>query len=235
MKSSTNLAAPDSTPAFEINSGGVISGSDLYIRQVYEPIGGSATIFKLIDTDQGKIIARNIGRQIISDTTEYERKNVDDGGSFFDVDNWVVTLLPGEDTILIYADVQNFNTVGSGVADGEARFQIARSITGSINGSSATSKYDEWETDINMGTFAPSAGTTAAPYGTISAGPGQNEISYSIATNTQSTQVKITLQLNMNSSAANTGRGIKIKNISAIATSAFGASFATPTLPVIVR
>jgi len=235
LKSSANLASPDSDSAFEINSGGVISGSDLYIRQVYEPIGGSATIFKLIDTNQGKIIARNIGRQIISDTTEYERKDVDDGGSFFDIDNWVVTLLPGEDTILIYADVQNFNTVGSGVADGEARFQIARSITGSINGSSATSKYDEWETNTNMGTFAPPAGTSAAPYGTISAGPGQNEISYSIATNTQSTQVKITLQLNMNSSAANIGRGIKIKNISAIATSAFGASFATPATPVIIR
>lgn len=230
LQSTTTMASPDNGPAFQINSGGVISGSDLFVRQVFEPPGGSATQFVLIDTTQGKLIARNIGRQIVSDTAEYERKNVDDDGTYNTVKSYVATLMPDEDKILIYCDVQTFNTAGSGTAAGNARFTIARAVTGSFGGASSTSKYDEWETASTMKTFTPGSATSTTNYKAISAGPGQNEGSFEVPVVTQARQVKIDLQLNINTNfgGASNSRGVKVKNISIIATSAFAGDFAAP-------
>ena len=231
LKSGTNLASPDSSPAFEINSTGIISGSDLYVRQVYDA-GGSDTKFELINTSIGKIIARNIGRQIVSYTEEFRRRNVNDSGTYNDVTDFITTLLPGEDRILIYADVQTFNNDSSGTVVGNARFTIARSVTGSYNGSDSTELYDEFETASTIGTISP--GTAGAnDFHTKSSGPGQNEISYSIPTVTQATQAKITLQLNVFTTSPSNNKGVKIKNISIIATSAFGAQFASSTAPIV--
>ena len=231
LKSNTNLSSPDSAPAFQINSNGSISGSDLYVRKVFEdPSGGPDKQFELIDTVIGKSIARNIGRQIVSDTTEYERKNVNDSGTYHDTHTFITTLLPFEDTILIYADVQTFNSDSSGTVNANARFTIARSVTGSYEGSDSTELYDEFETATILGTFEPGL-TAANDFHTISAGPAQNEINKSI-TLEKTTQAKITLQLSVASATPSTSKGIKIKNISIIATSDLAASFPGPTNPI---
>jgi hypothetical protein len=133
--------------------------------------------------------------------------------------------------------VQNFNTAGSGTASGNARFTIARAVTGSHVGASSTSKYDEWETASTMKTFTPGSATSTNNYRAISAGPGQNEGSFSVPDNTQARQVKIDLQLNMNTNTggASNSRGVKVKNISIIATSAFAGDFSTPGPLNVVR
>jgi len=236
LKSNINLSSPDSAPSFQINSGGAISGSDLYVRKVFEnPGSGANQKFELIDTVIGKTIARNIGRQIVSDTTEYERKNVDDNGTFNTVKSYVATLLPFEDTILIYADIQGFNldSAGATTCSPDAKFTIARSVTGSFT-NSATNGYDEWETADDMKTFNLGSISESDNYKTFSAGPGTQEGEYDVDSADQACQVKIDLQLMVDTSTGDqsNNKGIKIKNISIIATSGFGATFAGSINPI---
>ena len=230
LQSTETLAAPDGGPAFQINSDGIISGSDLFVRQVFEPAGGSATQFVLVDTTTGKLIGRNIGRQVAQDTTEYERKNVSDGSSTYTtVATYVFSLMPYEDTIIINADTQTQNSIDTTTQIGKARFQYARAVTGSYGGASSTEKYDEWESLADIGTYQNIV-TSGESYDSTSGGPGQSELKKLIPDVSLATKMKIELQLqNRNTSGGTSNsKAFRIKNISIIATSAFAGDFSTP-------
>tara|TARA_R110001592_G_scaffold119027_4_gene321775 strand:- start:4073 stop:7483 length:3411 start_codon:yes stop_codon:yes gene_type:complete len=230
LQSTETLAAPDGGPAFQINSDGIISGSDLFVRQVFEPAGGSATQFVLVDTTTGKLIGRNIGRQVVQDTTEYERKNVSDGASTYTtVATYVFSLMPYEDTIIVNADTQAQNSVDTTTQLGKARFQYARAVTGSYGGASSTEKYDEWESLADIGTYSQAV-TSGESYDSRSGGPGNNELKKLLPDASLATKMKIELQLqNRNTSGGTSNsKAVRIKNISIIATSAFAGDFSTP-------
>jgi len=229
LKSSTNLTSPDSAPAFEIQQGGMISGSNLHIRNVF-----SSTRFVLIDTKTGFIQARNIGRQIVSDTEDYSRTNVDDGSTFVQAQEYICTLMPYENKILAYASVQLINNASAAsTVNGGVQFTIARAVTGSNAGSSLgdISFYDSFETETAMGTIEPQPATAANQYTTKTAGPGTFGIEYSIPEVDQGRQVKIALKLGLDpfGYTSLSGTQVRVTNISIIATSDFAAEFAAPS------
>ena len=229
LQSTTTLPSPDSNPAFQIQAGGTISGSNLNVRQVFSA-GGSATKFVLIDTSDGKIIARNIGRQVASDSTEYVRNSVNDGSSTYTtVATYVFSLLPFEDRLIINADIQVQNSVDTNNQVGKARFQFARAVTGSGDGASSTAFYDEWETLADAGTYTEVCGATN--FAATSGGPGQNEIKKTLTSVNQAVKMKVELQLQnrnqVSSGAVNANKATRVKNVSIIATSAFAEAFSS--------
>ena len=228
LQSTSNLPAPDGNSAFSLNSDGSITGSDLFIRNVFD-VDGTDTAFELINTQQGFVKSRNIGRQIVSDITEYTRNNVDDGSSYTTVASYISALMPGEDKIMIYLDAQTFNSAGSGFTAGSVRLQMARSISGSNASPFAeSSKYNEFESATTMATLNPGTATTSANFRNFSGGPGDNAaMSYSVPTADQATKIKIDLQINCNPDSANTLKGVRVTNIVVIATSAFAGDFST--------
>jgi hypothetical protein len=110
LKSGTNLPAPDNGPTFQLDQNGTISGSALYIREVFDN-GGVDTKYELIDTQDGKVIARNIGRQVVSDINEYEFLHLIPSVTFTTYAEYVCQLMPYEDKLLISYDQQTQNTV----------------------------------------------------------------------------------------------------------------------------
>ena len=92
LETTTLLSSPDGTPAALISASGVISGSDLYIRQVVD-LGSGNAVYPLIDTQNGLLDGRNLGRQVIADYNEYYRTNIDDGSDYFEVNSWIFHLL----------------------------------------------------------------------------------------------------------------------------------------------
>tara|TARA_Y100000816_G_scaffold292401_1_gene287467 strand:- start:1843 stop:3807 length:1965 start_codon:yes stop_codon:yes gene_type:complete len=140
ISSSFNLK--DGTPALDLGISGSISGSSLFIRQVYE-----GTTYGLIDTVNSTIDAKNIGRQIVSDAEEYTRSNVDDDAAFTIINQYPVTFLPGE-THLGIAFQARTNLGGSTSGTGTVRFSIATAQRSASAASTNVDYYDQWNTAV---------------------------------------------------------------------------------------
>jgi hypothetical protein len=233
LKSGTNLPAPDNAPAFQLNDNGSISGSDLYIREVFNP-GSGYQQFELIDTAVGKVLARNIGRQVVSDINEYTRISANDPNSvtFTTYAEYVCQLMPYENKLLISYDQQTQQSVlfDTGTQVGRVRLQYARAVTGSYAGGSSTTIYDEWEAYSDISTTAE-ASTGGTNFVSKSRGPSNGLIVFSIPPVSQVTKLKIQLQLNTTGTSTSTLKGARVKNLTITATSEFAGDFATSTIP----
>jgi hypothetical protein len=234
LESATNLPSPDNGPTFQLDENGTISGSALYIREVFDP-GTGAKQYELIDTNDGKCIARNIGRQIVSDINEYTRVFANDAlGVFTTYAEYVCQLLPYEDALIITFDHQVQNTIDTETRSGRVRLQYARAVTGSYSGPSSTNIYDEWESysDITTSILAVAGGTD---YSSTSIGPAFGLINFSVPTVSQVTKLKIRLQLSTTGltdiPGTSVSKGTRVKNLTITATSAFASEFATATVP----
>ena len=229
LKSGTNLPAPDNAPAFQLNDNGSISGSDLYIREVFNP-GAGYQQFELIDTAIGKVLARNIGRQVVSDTAEYELNNYNAPGTYITYAEYVFQLMPYEDTLLVTVDQQTQNTVDTNSVTGRLRLQYARAVTGSYSGVSSTEKYDEWESFSSFYTSNLNK-NGAVGYNSDSQGPDDGMFVYTIPSVSRVTKLKIRLQLNLTGTPTGSNKAARVKNLTITATSAFAGDFATGTVP----
>ncbi len=232
LESATNLPAPDNGPTFQLDENGTISGSALYIREVFDA-GGGAEQYELIDTADGKVLARNIGREIVSDVNEYQRVFALDPNSitFTTYAEYVCQLLPYEDVLLISYDHQVQNNVDTTSRIGRVRLQYARAVTGSYSGTSSTNIYDEWESYSDITTTALSV-TLGTDYSSRSIGPAFGLIKFSIPTVSQVTKLKIRLQLNTTGTGTSVLKGTRVKNLTITATSAFAGDFSTAIAPV---
>ena len=138
---SSSFDLSDGTPALDIGISGSISGSSLFIRQVYE-----GTTYALIDTYNSTIDAKNIGRQVVSDVTEYKIRNQDDDSTFNVRQSYPVTFLPGE-THLGIAFQAKTDMGGSASGTGTIRFSIEVAER-SGSGIYSADFYDEWNTAV---------------------------------------------------------------------------------------
>ena len=137
LQSTTNLPSPDSAPAFELTSTGVISGSEAFIRRVTD-LGSGNQVVPLLDSRIGLLDGRNLGRQLAESYTQYARSNVDDGTTYTTVATHVAQLLPYENTLV--ASFQMFVQSLGASTNGQVRFLVETTAnSGSYTGTSLPS------------------------------------------------------------------------------------------------
>lgn len=214
-------------PALALKSNGDITGSNVLIRQRV-----SSTNYTLFDTVAGIVDARNIGRQIVSDTSEYTINS--STGTYIDVASYVFTLLPEETHLGL-----SFNAlalIGSAdIATPSVRITIESSSYGVARGSGPYNNYDspfggskQVLTDVWTGAVAsthPSSSKSRTP---------QLTQAIALPANFNGHLCKLNLQLRLNTTGtANSNTKLKIKNISILTTRQFSADFgdAVPVLP----
>ena len=216
LKSSNNLPTPDGNPAFQLDSSGVISGSDMLLRNVYD-VGGTSTAFTLVDTIQGFFIGRNIGRQVVSNNTEIT-KGYTGSSSYLLIYSEVFQLLPFEDKFLLSWTSRHTGPSSGGTANLE--FRIATMVTGSST--TTTSAYDQWNNEAALRTpinVSFNAGSQAKSY-SQNGRQTANQISISSIYQGQTIRFGVYAQVS-------SGCEAKVKGISLIATNAFASDFQT--------
>lgn len=206
-------------PALAFKSNGDITGSNVLIKQRV-----SSTSYTILDTKAGIVDARNVGRQIVSDTSEYYITS--SAGFFIDVASYVFTLLP-EETHLGFS----FNAValigGASIASPTVSVTIESSSFGLVRGVGPINNYDSpfggantFLTDTWAGavvTTLPSSSQSTTPQIT-------NAVALPLGFNGNLCKLTIALRLNT-SGTPNVNTKLKIKNISIITTRQFSADF----------
>lgn len=206
-------------PALAFKSNGDITGSNVLIKQRI-----SSTNYTILDTKAGIVDARNVGRQIVSDTSEYY---ITSSATFFiDVASYVFTLLPNE-THLGFS----FNAValigGASIASPTVSVTIQSSSFGLVRGVGPINNYDSPFGGAN--TFLTNTWTAAVattfPSSSQSTTPQlTNAVALPLGFNGNLCKLTIALRLNT-SGTPNVNTKLKIKNISIITTRQFSADF----------
>lgn len=214
LKSSTNLPSPDGSPAFKLDSDGIISGSDMLLRNVYK-VNNVDTKFTLVDTNQGFFIGRNIGRQVVSNNSEIT-KSYTGSSSYILIYSEVFQLLPFEDKFLL-SFTSRFTGINGGVAN--LQFKLQTMVTGSST--TDTTAYDQWNNDTLLRDF-PISFTPASTAKAYSQNGRQSANQIAIPSNVQGETVRFGVWAQVSTSCE-----AKIKGISLIATNAFASDFQT--------
>lgn len=221
LYTSTNLPAT-SIPYIELNAtNGVISGSNILIQQRY-----SGTTYQLMNTEEGFADFKNLGRQVVADSTEYTRTSTtDEGTSYTNMTGaeWIFNVLPGETNLKI-----SWNQLAHSVthaASSRVRWQL-QYLAVAQSGSAANSNtyYDNWTNGVTSThpmtvTANSSASKWEVPNSTVGA-DGANFIVDSY----QGSVVKILLQLANDINNATGNMTTKIKGVSAYTTRTYGAA-----------
>lgn len=208
ISSSANISGLGTTLALKSN--GQITGSSVIIRQ---KIGTDTYTF--LDTVNGIVDARNVGRQVVSDGTEYIRENVDDGGTYVTIAKYPITLLPNETRIGLSAMVQTVATTHTSI--GSWRLYIAGAQTGS-------GYYDDFDSESLLHTYSLSANAATTSSKTFSTDLANYMAS--IPADIQGRYCELRLKvINNPFGGSASGTYTKIKNISVIATREYAADF----------
>ena len=155
LQSTTNLLSPDGAPSFELNSNGVISGSEAYIRRVANLTGAGAEVVPLLDTRIGLVDGRNIGRTVVS-VSESISRNAASGfpnsnsSDFDNVAYHYFHLLPYENTIVLH--YRQYTSCNGSLASNQSVVGATRFVfktlenSGSMTSTSLTipTNYDNW-------------------------------------------------------------------------------------------
>ena len=220
LKSSTNLPSPDGNPAFQLDSSGVISGSDMLLRNVYN-VGGTSTAFTLVDTIQGFFIGRNIGRQVVSNNTEFTAPYA--ANNYALIYSEVFNLLPFEDKFLLAFTSLHENTSTSTGQTADLSFRLATMNSGSANG--ANTYYNSWNNEVVLQDFNVTVRNNGAlsprSYSRNSQNATANNISIPSSHQAQTVRFSVYARLSHTTCSA------KIRGISLIATNAFASDFQT--------
>jgi len=210
ISSSATISGLGTPLAFKSN--GEITGSSVLIRQRI-----SSTNYTLFDTEQGIVDARNNGRQLVSDGTEYIIQNTSTGASYTQVASWPITLLPYETRLGISFNAQSV-AVGA-INSSQLRFYIAGFQTGS-------GKYEDFDSEqmlVNY-SFVASANTTSS----LTLSPEDTNYIRTIPTELEGRFCELRLKIkNQPISGTATGTYAKVKNVSIIATREFGGDFSS--------
>jgi hypothetical protein len=217
ISSSQNISGLGTPLAFKSN--GEITGSSVLIRQF---VSSTNTTYTLFDTDNGIVDARNVGRQVVSDDTEYIRANVDDGSSYVTVAKYPVTFLPNETKIGISLMGQTISN-GDGTNAGNVKLYVAGANTGSAP--TSNTYYDSFDSEIQLHQISiPALGASTTGSRTFSPEFGVGIYTLDIPESVQGRYCELRLKLSNNPATA-TGTSIRVKNISIITTREFGGDF----------
>ena len=236
-----DTSASVSVPRLALKSNGQITGSNVLIQRLLD-----GDFYTLFDTNLGIIDARNNGRQIISDYTEYEST----GSVDTRVAIYYFQLMPGENR-LVYAFSQLAHRQASGLTGGNVRGTCKMTLqipnTGSVTdgpfGYSSTSEgtyyYDGFANATEYEVFEQTLGNigTNDYYSSKTNQPGDQGSYYEIPTNLQGRLIRANVflkTLNVGTSGTRSaGTYSRIKGLSVVATRQFGqrAGDITEALP----
>ena len=236
-----DTSASVSVPRLALKSNGQITGSNVLIQRLLD-----GDFYTLFDTNLGIIDARNNGRQIISDYTEYEST----GSVDTRVAIYYFQLMPGENR-LVYAFSQLAHRQASGLTGGNVRGTCKMTLqipnTGSVTdgpfGYSSTSEgtyyYDGFANATQYTVFEQTLGdiSTNDYYSSKTNQPGDQGSYYEIPTNLQGRLIRANVflkTLNVGTSGTRSaGTYSRIKGLSVVATRQFGqrAGDITEALP----
>jgi len=226
ISSSFNLQ--DGTPALLLGRQGDITGSSIFIRQIYE-----GNTYSLIDTTVGLFDGQNIGRQIVSDAEEYIRSNVDDDAVFNIRNQYPVTFLPGETHIGISFQAKTiFGQSAPSIGVGTIRFEIATPVRSGSSVSYGTDVYDSYNSVAVTKDYTISVSSILSQNsGSLSIGSGNPTSIVELPESVQGKYANIIISMNHNVTAgSNSGTSTRFKNISIYAGRLFAANNASNTI-----
>lgn len=215
ISSSTQVVA--GTPSLALKSNGQISGSEVLVRRSV-----NSTLYTLIDTTNGILDARNLGRQIVTDVSEYSVTNTDTNGYYYvSSSQYTVYLLPGENKMIFSYSVKGTKGGATSVTHG-VQYRLWKSVTGSglVNDLSA---YDNWSGGGSSDAICTTAFTNTTgsrsitEYNTIVNIPDQYTGSY----------CRISLHINCNvvSGTQDASTGTFVKGLSIVTARGFAADY----------
>ena len=236
-----DTSASVSVPKLALKSNGQITGSNVLIQRLLD-----GDFYTLFDTNLGIIDARNNGRQIISDYTEYEWT----GSVETRVATYYFQLMPGENRLL-YAFSQLAHRQASGLTGGYVQGTCKMTLqipnTGSVtNGTygysgptDGTFFYDGFVNATEYEVFEQTLGNIATNdfYSSKTNQPGDQGSYYEIPTNLQGRLIRANVflkTLNVGTSGTRSaGTYSRIKGLSVVSTRQFGqrAGDITEALP----
>ena len=227
-----DTSASISVPKLALKSNGQITGSNVLIQRLLD-----GDFYTLFDTNAGIIDARNNGRQIISDYTEYEWT----GSVETRVATYYFQLMPGENRLL-YAFSQLAHrqatgfTASVGYVQGTCKMTLQIPNTGSVtNGTygysgptDGTFFYDGFANATEYEVFEQTLGNIATNdfYSSKTNQPGDQGSYYEIPTNLQGRLIRANVflkTLNVGTSGTRSaGTYSRIKGLSVVSTRQFG-------------
>ena len=227
-----DTSASVSVPKLALKSNGQITGSNVLIQRLLD-----GDFYTLFDTNAGIIDARNNGRQIISDYTEYEWT----GSVETRVATYYFQLMPGENRLL-YAFSQLAHrqasgfTNNTGYVQGTCKMTLQIPNTGSVtNGTygysgptDGTFFYDGFANATEYEVFEQTLGNIATNdfYSSKTNQPGDQGSYYEIPTNLQGRLIRANVflkTLNVGTSGTRSaGTYSRIKGLSVVSTRQFG-------------
>jgi hypothetical protein len=236
-----DTSASVSVPKLALKSNGQITGSNVLIQRLLD-----GDFYTLFDTNVGIIDARNNGRQIISDYTEYEWT----GSVETRVATYYFQLMPGENRLL-YAFSQLAHRQASGLTGGYVQGTCKMTLqipnTGSVtNGTygysgptDGTFFYDGFANATEYEVFEQTLGNIATNdfYSSKTNQPGDQGSYYEIPTNLQGRLIRANVflkTLNVGTTGTRTaGTYSRIKGLSVVSTRQFAqrAGDITEALP----
>jgi hypothetical protein len=220
-------------PKLSLKANGEISGSEArFIRKINDDF------YTLIDTTNGILDASNLGRQVVSDYTEYERSDVDDNATFYEAVAYPFVLLPNENKIGIACTISNYKNAATANVS-EVRFSLAYMVTGSASSTSGTAglaRYDFSEGDSTLKTHTLSTISTTYSSRTIGPADGTNTYLFEIPSSMQGKYVVLKVLLKNNPVGSATGTYTRVKGISVNVGRGYSAAvtigdFVPPPLP----
>ena len=243
-----DTSASVSVPKLALKSNGQITGSNVLIQRLLD-----GNFYTLFDTNAGIIDARNNGRQIISDYTEYTHSAADPTftlNTYYKVANYYFQLMPGENRLL-YAFSQLAHRQASGLTGGQVQgfckmtLQIPNtgSVTNGTYGYSGptdgTFFYDGFANVTEYEVFEQQLGNVLTNdfYSSRTNQPGDQSDYYIVPSNLQGRLIRANLYLKINTFATSgtltSGTFGRVKGVSVVATRQFGqrAGDITEALP----
>jgi len=219
ISSSQNISGLGTPLAFKDN--GDITGSNVIIRQRI-----SSKNYTLLDTNKGIVDARNVGRQVVFDSTEYSHNGETTAGDWETKASWVFVILPNETKLLTGLHMKT-SKGGAGSMNQRVRFLFE---SGSQGISNNHNYYDTWGggqalTAINLSTSAVFANRSYALT------PDNSAYKNDIPTEFEGKLCRVSLQFKADatSGTANSSTNISVKYVSLVTTREFSADFADAT------
>ena len=208
----------------EFKSGGEITGSSVLIRQRV-----SGTNYTLFDTKNGIVDGRNVGRQVISDTTEYSEigGNSNGNGTFVDKTYWIFPILPGETKMMIGIHIKATRGSATTVLN-STRLQIS-SGSEAYGASYTATAYDDWSTPYTIFTQNTNVTSTNATSVMIVSPDYSAQYSINIPAAYEGKMCKLTLQMKSDTAAGtpNSGTTLRARNVSVVTSRDFSSDFSS--------
>ena len=217
VSSSQNIANLGTPLALKRN--GEITGSNVIIRQ---RIG--STNYTLLDTSNGIVDARNVGRQVVFDSTEYSQTGETTGGDWQTKASWVFPILPNETNILTGFHMKT-SVGGASAMNQRVRFLFESGSQGIVN---THNNYDSWgggraTTSVNLST-----NSAIFPNRSYAVTPDNAAYNNDIPDGFEGKLCRVSLQFKADATSGSPNSGTKmfVKYVSLVTTREFSADFA---------